>query len=72
MTGFEEVNQRFRAALRSIENNNKNYFPNTGDIFNSYSLEQVGENYSIKVKPSLPGFITVQIEAAFLHARAKE
>jgi len=72
MTEFEEMNQRFRSLLRSIENNNKSYFPQPGSIFNSYRIEKIKSLYTIKKKTELPEFIIAQIQAAFLHAGATE
>ena len=70
MKDFEEMNQRFRGLLRSIENNNKMYFPKQGDIFNSYTIVTLKDAYTIRVTAPLPDTLIVLIEAAFLHAAA--
>lgn len=70
MKDFEEVNQRFRRLLRSIENNNKLYFPKQGSIFESYTILKQNSIYSIKVIAKLPESIISQIQSAFLHASA--
>lgn len=68
MKDFEEMNQRFRGLLRSIENNNKAYFPQPGDIFNSYTIVTLKDAYTIRVTAPLPEALVILIEAAFLHA----
>ncbi len=70
MKDFEEVNQRFRRLLRSIESNNKTYFPKPGSIFDCYTILKKNASYSIKVIAKLPSSLIHQIEAAFLHASA--
>ncbi len=68
MTDFEEINQRFRGLLMSIENNNKAYFPHPGDIFNTYTVVTLKDAYTIRVTAPLPETLVILIEAAFLHA----
>ena len=70
MEDFEEMNRRFRGLLRSIENNNKTYFPQPGDIFNCYTIVTLKDAYTIRVTARLPESLIVLIEAAFLHAAA--
>lgn len=66
MKSYEEMNQRFRWLLKSIENNNKMYFQQTDSIFKSYIINKVKGNYTIKVFATLPKSVIVLIEAAFL------
>lgn len=70
MTDFEEMNQRFRGLLISIENNNKTYFPRSGDIFNTYTIIKLKDVYTVRVTASLPEPLIILIETAFLHAAA--
>ena len=70
MKDFEEVNLRFRRLLRSIENNNRTYFPSPGSIFNCYTVLKKNSAYSIRVIAKLPVSLIHQIEAAFLDAAA--
>jgi hypothetical protein len=70
MKDFEEMNQRFRGLLMSIENNNKAYFPRPGDIFSSYTIVKLKDAYTVRVTAPLPGQLVILIETAFLHAAA--
>jgi hypothetical protein len=70
MEDFEEMNRRFRGLLRSIENNNKAYFPQPGDIFNSYTIIKLKDVYTVRVITNLPEHLVILIETAFLHAAA--
>lgn len=70
MKDFEEMNQRFRGLLRSIENNNKAYFPQPGDIFNCYTIVTLKNVYAVRVTAHLPKTLIILIEEAFLHAAA--
>jgi len=72
MKDFEEMNQRFRTLLRSIEINNNVYFPQPGSIFDTYTIVQLKGSYTIKIIASIPESVTVQIETAFLQASANE
>ena len=68
MKNYEEMNQRFRYHLKSIENNNTMYFQKTDSIFKSYIINKDKKAYTIKVLANLPKSIIVMIEAAFLDA----
>lgn len=70
MEDIEEMNQRFRGLLRSIENNNKIYFPRPGDIFTCYTIVKLKNAYTIKVTANLSEPLVILIETAFLHAVA--
>jgi hypothetical protein len=72
MKDFEEMNQRFRRLLKSIENNNQAHFPKPGSIFDTYIMVKCKDTYTIKVTANLPQPLVIQIEAAFLHAGANE
>ena len=68
MEDYEEMNQRFRTLLRSIEINNNSYFPQPGSIFKTYTIVKLKGAYTVKVTANLPESITNQIQRAILQA----